>query len=318
MSHDPRVIHTEPLHPLPRGWLAERVELIDAAPESELFRAHCDSAQGLVVKTATIVDAELLEMMPALRVVGRAGVGLDNIDLAACRARGIAVVFTPASNTQAVLEYALSLLLNSIRPRLMLTDAVSPNAWKNLRAQCVGERQLNELTVGVLGFGRIGARLAQTLAAIGARVQFNDLLAIPACDRWNAAPVDVETLFETSDLISVHIDGRPSNQQFVSRALLERMKPDVVLLNTARGMLIDTDALGAFLLKYPTARAILDVHDPEPINANHPLLGLPNATLLPHLASRTRSATERMSWVVRDVVAVLAGDTPEWPAPTLA
>ena len=173
---------------------------------------------------------------------------------------------------------------------------------------------MDECTLGILGFGRIGRRVAEVARAIGFRTIYHDLRTIEPEHRCGAEPVTAAELFERSDVITLHIDGRASNRGFVSADLLGRMRADALLLNTCRGFVLDHDALGAFLRAHPGAQALLDVHEPEPFEAGHPLLGLPNAHLSPHLASRTRSAMDRMSWVVRDVVAVLRGETPLFPA----
>ena len=132
--------------------------------------------------------------------------------------------------------------------------------------------------------------------------------------RHGAEPVSIHELFSRSDAITLHVDGRPGNRGLVGPALIGRMRPQVLLLNTCRGLVLDHEALASFLRDHPGAQALLDVHDPEPFAADHPLLGLANAHLAPHLASRTRSAMVRMSWVVRDAVAVLEGRTPEFSA----
>ncbi|MGA0873337.1 MAG: NAD(P)-dependent oxidoreductase, partial [Phycisphaerales bacterium] len=180
--------------------------------------------------------------------------------------------------------------------------------------EVVADRQMDTLSLGILGFGRIGRRVAEVARAIGFRVRANDLLPMPEELRRLAEPVEVESLFAESDVISLHIDGRPSNRGVVDRRLLSLLKPNVTVLNTCRGMVLDHDALGAHLREHPGSQALLDVHEPEPPPPDHPLWNLPNAHLLPHLASRTRQATENMSWVVKDVVAVLEGRRPRWPA----
>lgn len=309
------VIATEPLDERPAAWLSQRVRLRFTGPESELFSALARETDALVVRTYTRVDEPLLDRLPRLRVVGRAGVGLDTIDLEACRRRGIAVVHTPEANTQAVVEYVTALLCDALRPRLVLPGPVSDDRWHELRREVVAERQMDTLSLGILGFGRIGRRVAEVAAAIGFRVRFNDLRPIADDDRRGAEPVEPEALFAESDVISLHIDGRPSNRRFVDRHLVSLLKPDATLLNTCRGMVLDSEALADHLRRHPGSQALLDVHEPEPPLANNPLWGLPNAHLLPHLASRTRQATENMSWVVRDVVAVLEGRVPRWPAP---
>ena len=125
----------------------------------------------------------------------------------------------------------------------------------------------------------------------------------------------VERVFEEADVLSVHVDGRATNRGYVGGGLLDRLKPAVIFLNTSRGFVVDSLALASFLRGHPDALALLDVHDPEPFDAAYPLLGLPNAQLFPHMAASTSRADRNMSWVVRDVAAVLAGEQPAFPAP---
>lgn len=321
----PLVLVTERLAAEAERWLESRCRVVRASPDGAgvgssgapsgdgrsggdgEFWSQLAVADALVVRTYTIVDEAMLARAPRLRVVGRAGVGVDNIDLVACRRRSIVVVNTPDANTQAVVEYVLCLLCDALRPRLAagLRTAISAEAWNRMRNEVVGRRQLGECTLGVLGLGRIGRRVAEVARAIGMRVLYNDLRTIDAAERAGAVPVDDATLFADSDIVSIHIDGRPENRRFVGAALVDRMRPDVVFINTSRGFVVDHVALARFIAGHPGSLALLDVHDPEPIAADHPLLGLPNARLFPHLASRTDTALRNMSWVVRDVVAAL-------------
>ncbi|MCH2145431.1 MAG: hypothetical protein MK082_09845 [Phycisphaerales bacterium] len=314
MAHDPLVIHTETISDRARAWLADRVELLSTRPGEDAFESNAARAEGLLVRTYTDVDDALLDRMPALKVVGRAGVGLDNIDLDACRARGIEVVHTPEANTQAVVEYVYTLLFELIRPRIRLETAVDADTWGGLRSTYVGRRELDEMTFGVLGLGKIGRRVAAVAGAFGARTIHHDLLDIPEADRFGSSPVTPETLFAEADILSIHVDGRRSNHDLVGADLLGLMKPDSILINTSRGFVIEEAALDAHLLAHPDATALLDVHASEPIPAGSPLLERPNARLTPHLASRTASAMERMSGVVEDVWAVLQGTSPRWSA----
>ena len=313
MPLHPCVLIAEPIDPAPLEWIRDRTRIEEAAPGSERFEAAAAEAEGLIVRTYTRVDEGLLDALPRLRVVGRAGVGLENIAVEACRARGIEVVHTPEANTQAVVEYLLCLLADGLRPRVVLDEAVSTDRWHAIRREICGERQMNERTLGVLGLGRIGRRVAEVAVAIGFTVRHHDLRELPPVA--GAAATDLETLVAESDVLTLHVDGRPSNRHLVDAKLLSRAKPELLLINTSRGLVVDHEALAARLEAHPGSMAILDVHDPEPFAADHPLLGLANAHLLPHLASRTRTATENMSWVVRDVVEVLEGRPPRWPAP---
>ena len=295
------MIQTEHLSEAAAGWLAERADLVVGAPGSPEFEAAAGSAQAMVVRTYTEVDERLLARLPSLRAVGRAGVGLDNIDVAACGRRGVRVFSTPDANTQAVVEYVTCLVCDALRPRAFLDGPVSRARWDELRSEVVAHRQMNELRVGILGLGRIGRRVAQVMRAIGSEVVYCDLADIPEERRNGARPVGVEELFESSDVVTVHVDGRASNRGFVSAPLVARMRADAVFINTSRGFVVDHRALAGALRSNPGMLALLDVHDPEPVTADNPLLGLPNAHLAPHLASRTDAAMEAMSWVVRDV-----------------
>lgn len=314
-STDDLVIQTEHLWPAAAAWLAERCQLVACSHDSAEFRTLLAKARGLVVRTYTIVNEALLDLAPQLRVVGRAGVGLDNIDVSACRRRGIEVVYTPDANTQAVVEFVICLMCDALRPRTVVDRAVDASEWNRLRAETVASRQMSELTVGILGLGRVGKRVAKVASAIGCQVLYHDILNIDPEQRSGAAPVADEFLFEHSDVITVHIDGRASNRHFVNDRLLRHMKADALFINTSRGFVVDNLSLARFLTDHPQARAMLDVHDPEPFGPEYPLLGLPNATLFPHLASRTETAMQNMSWVVRDVAAVLEGRAPTFPAP---
>ena len=315
MSEPPLIIYTETIGSRALAWLEERAKVLATAPGQPEFEAHLDRIRGLLVRTYTRVDAALLDRLPALEVVGRAGVGIDNIDVAACRQRGVEVVYAPASSTHAVAEYVVALLSDALRPRTFLEEAVDGDTWRGLRSSLVGRRQFDELTLGILGLGRIGSTVARFAEVLGFTVRYHDLRELPPADRHGAEPRGLEALFEEVDVLSIHVDGRPGNRGFIGRALLDRMREGAVVLNTSRGFVFDHDGLRAWLAERPDVRAYLDVQDPEPPPAGDLLLALPNAMLLPHLASRTTTAMDRMSDVVHDIWAVLEGRAPEWPAP---
>jgi D-3-phosphoglycerate dehydrogenase len=319
-----KIIVTETLDETPAKWLAEHADVVWCRHDSPELDAHLKDAVGLVVRTYTLVTPEFLTRAPKLKVVGRAGVGLDNINLPACKARGVEVVYTPDANTQAVVEYVLGLVLDEFRPRHAMTEYVPGDEFHRLRKIHVG-KQLDQFTLGILGFGRIGKRLGRVAAAIGMRVLVSDLLPETSLrDAVASAPggaypfefVDTKTLCKNSDILSIHVDGRPENRGLINASTLALLKPSCVLINAARGMLIDTLALAAWAKSAATAGgvAIIDVHEPEPPPADYPLFGIKNVRLLPHLASRTPEALENMSWVVRDVLGVLDGKKPQFPA----
>ena len=315
-----KVVLTEHLDEAPAEWLGERTRLVRQSHEDLAgLRRELSDAAGLIVRTYTRVDDELLGAAPNLRVVGRAGVGLENIDLEACRCRQVRVVYTPDANTQAVVEYVWALIFDALRPREDLPRPVAPAEFHRLRLMRSAAHQLDELTLGILGLGRIGRRVAQVANAIGLRVIYNDLLSpaeLELSPGLMADAVDKPLLWKEADILTLHIDGRPVNRQIINADVLGQLKTCCTLINTARGNLIDGAALATWAHRAGPAggRAILDVHDPEPPTSDYPLWGIENVRLLPHLASRTTTAMLNMSWVVRDVVRVLHGEEPQWPA----
>ena len=308
-------IVTEGLDPTPLAWLRERCEVVEAGQDSPEFAAALPNASALVVRTYTKVNAEMLAKASKLKVVGRGGVGIENIDVKACRARGVEVVYTPDANTLAVGDYVFGLILQLIRPYGFFREtAYDKKTFKHIRDTLRG-RQLNELTIGILGMGRVGRRVGRIAAAgFGMRVLYHDLLG--AIDLpFPATAVDKQTLMREADILTIHVDMRPGNENLVGASELALMKPDAILLNTSRGEVLDAKALADAIRAKRLAGAALDVYAPEPPPADFPLLGLENVLLAPHMAARTGTALENMSWVARDVVEVLEGRKAKYPAP---
>jgi D-3-phosphoglycerate dehydrogenase len=316
MKTQPLILVTEGSDPTPLAWLKERAVVIEAAPDSPEFNAALPEVEGMVVRTYTKVNAALLSRAPKLKVVGRGGVGIENIDVKACRARGVEVVYTPDANTLAVGDFVIGYALQLLRPWAFFKDrAYEPKEFKRIRDTQRGV-QLNELTIGILGMGRVGRRVGKIAAnGFGMRVIYNDLLNVKAHLVFEAAAVDKETLFREADIVSLHVDMKAGNENLVGSELLSLMKQTAILINTSRGEALDDVALAEALREKRIAGAAIDVFDPEPPKSDYPLLGLENVLLTPHMAARTHTAIENMSWVVRDVVEVLHGRAPKCPAP---
>lgn len=325
----PLILITERLDGTCAAWLAEHGDVRWPGRDGEAsLESLLPEAEALVVRTYTQIDDALLDAAPKLRVIGRAGVGLDNFDLKACERRNVQVVYTPDANTQAVVEYVTGLMLDAVRPRHVMPSVTTDDAFHELRKQHVGV-QLDQLTLGVVGFGRIGKRLGRVATAFGMKLLVNDLIDEGELRASLSTPfdypfeyVDKSTLYSNADIISIHVDGRASNLNLIDDEALAAMKTGVLLINTSRGMVVDVNALAQWAKQRSIAeskgerhsRAVLDVHAPEPPPADYPLWSLGNIHLLPHLASRTDTALENMSWVVRDVVAVLQGDEAKYRA----
>jgi D-3-phosphoglycerate dehydrogenase len=312
----PLVLVTEGSDPRPLDWLRQHCDVLEIRPTNPKFDDHLRSAAGLLVRTYTKVNEALLAKAPNLRVVGRGGVGLENIDIPACRQRGVDVVYTPDANTLAVGDFVIGYILQLLRPWAFFKDrAYEPAEFKRIRDTVRG-RQLNELTLGILGMGRVGRRLGHIAAlGFGMTVIYNDLLDVQSQLDFPATPVDKPELYRRSDVLSIHVTMLPGNENLVSRPQLAMMKPTAILINTSRGEVLDAHALADAIKDKKLAGAALDVFHPEPPPADFPLLSFDNVLLTPHLAARTGTALENMSWVVRDVVEVLQGRRPKFPAP---
>jgi D-3-phosphoglycerate dehydrogenase len=312
MSEKPTVAVSETLQQPALDYLAERASVLHTTPED--LAGVIGQADGLVVRTYTKVDQALLDVAPKLKVVGRAGVALENIDVPACRARGVEVVHTPAANTLAVVDYVIRMMIEINRKFWPLDGYVSPEEFHARRKNTFG-RFLADCTLGIVGVGRIGSRVGRIARAMGMEVLGNDVLPPEQLDvdypiEW----VDKETLYARSDLITIHTPATESTRKFINAESIGRFKPGAQFINAARGQCVDYQALGEALRSGQVSLAVIDCHDPEPMPADYPLYGLDNVILTPHVAACVPRAKENMSMVVTDVMRVLAGQPPEYPA----
>ncbi len=304
----PTVIQTENLPQECSDWLSQRCDLHVCPADSLRFKELLPITNGIVIRTYTQVDKTMLEAAPHLQVVGRAGVGVDNVDIQACAERGVTVVNTPEANSESVAEFVMTTMLSKLRNVHEVTSGLNQEEWDALRAASITEKEYTETTLGIVGFGRIGSRLGKMAKSMGFHVLFSDLLEIE--EKFGCKQVELQQLHTESDVISIHVDGRVENSHLCDADMCNRMKPNVLFMNASRGFVVDAYALTDFLKHNPEAHAILDVHDPEPITSEYPLLHIPNATLFPHIACKTKTATINMGWVVKDVDAVLRGKKP--------
>lgn len=300
--------------PLPHEALALLREVgTVAGPEG--WRDALGEAQALLCLLTDRVDTALLERAPRLRVVANAVVGYEHVDVAACRARGIVVTNTPDVLTGATADLAWALILAAVR-RL-------PQAERSLRAGEFGGwgfwdylgGDLEGRTLGIFGMGRIGRAVARRAGGFGMRVVYHSRHPLSADDEraLGAERVDFDGLLSRSDVLSLHAPLTPETRHAFGRDALRRMRPGSVLVNTARGALVDEAALVDALRDGPLFAAGLDVYEREP--AVHPgLLDLPNVVLLPHIGSATRGTrTEMAMLAARNVHAVLGGRPPLTP-----
>ncbi|HET7036890.1 MAG TPA: D-glycerate dehydrogenase [Thermomicrobiaceae bacterium] len=269
-------------------------------------------ADGLLTLVTDRVDGELLDALPAVRVVSNYAVGFDNIDVPACTARNVAVCTTPDVLTDATADFGFTLLLAAARKLIPAVEAVRDGDWLTWEPMGFLGQETAGRTLGVIGLGRIGAALARRGHAFGMRILYADAIARPELEReLGAARRELDALLAESDFVSVHVPLTPQTQQLIGARELALMKPSAVLINTSRGPVVDNDALADALERGTIWAAALDVTEPEPLPATHRLVHLPNAIVTPHIASATFDTRSEMSTLsARNVLAVLHGETP--------
>ncbi|MEU6705968.1 NAD(P)-dependent oxidoreductase [Streptomyces wuyuanensis] len=265
------------------------------------------SRAGVPMCAAYLAEATGTAQARRLRVVGRAGAGTDHVDLAAAARHGVAVTHTPGSNADAVAEFALAQLLALTWNLTDHNRATHDGSW---RAPAVPATELSELTLGIVGVGRIGLALAARASALGMRVQ-GFSRGVPRAPVAPAATLGA--LLATSDVVSLHVPLTPGTRGLIGRAELALMRPGSILLNTARGGVVDEQALAEALRDpaHPLAAAAVDTFEHEHAAFASPLCGLPNALLTPHVAGMTRAAMATAALRCADHIAALLAGRPE-------
>jgi glyoxylate reductase len=265
-------------------------------PGREELLARAPELGGLLSLLTDPVDAELIRAAPRLRAISNYAVGVDNIDLEAAAARGIQVGNTPGVLTDTTADLALALMLGISR-RLVEGDAyVRRGEWRTWEPGLLLGHDLHGATVGIVGFGRIGQAVGRRLEGFG-------------CEILHTGAVPLDELLERSDFVTLHVPLTPDTRGLIGAAALGRMKPTAYLINTARGPIVDSEALTHALRAGEIAGAALDVTDPEPLPAGDRLLDAPNLLVLPHLGSATYATRERMAdMAVDNLLAGLDGE----------
>jgi glyoxylate reductase len=287
----------------------------DRAPTSEEIVDGALGALGLVSLVTDRIDGALLDRLPGLRVVAQMAVGFDNVDVAACRARGVVVTHTPEALTDSTAELALGLILAVARRFHEGEALVRSGAWRGFSPTLLLGRELAGRTLGIVGYGRIGRAVARRGAAFGMRVVASTRDEAPFSPDGVATHVPLARLLAESDVVSLHCPATPSTRHLLGEAELDAMRPGALLVNTARGNVVDEAALVRALERRHLGGAGLDVFEREP--AVHPgLLGRSDVVLLPHLGSATSEARARMAvCALEDACRVVRGETPRYPVP---
>ncbi len=269
-------------------------------PSQEELLARARSANGLLTMLSDRIDAALIDACLKLRAVVNYAVGSDNIDLAAAAARGIQVGVTPDVLTDATADLTWALLLAAARRLPEGAEAVRAGAWRTWEPAGFLGLELRGATLGLIGLGRIGRAVAERAPGFGMTVIHTS----------RSGGVTLSELLARSDVISLHCPLTPQTRHLIDARALAAMKPTAILVNTARGAIVDQPALVAALNDGGIAAAALDVTDPEPPPPEDPILRAPNLLLLPHVGSATRTARARMAQIAEEnLLAALAGRT---------
>ena len=270
----------------------------DLAPEPEELRRHTSQADGLLSMVADRIDETLLDAAPNLRAIANYAVGTDNIDLEAAAARGIPVGNTPDVLTDATADLAFALILALARGIVSGAATVRAGEWRTWEPAGDLGTDLAGATLGIVGRGRIGEAVARRAAGFGMDVVHSS----------RSSGLSLDELLERADVVSLHTPLTPDTRHLIDEKALARMKPTALLVNTARGGIVDQDALREALIDGRIGGAALDVTDPEPLPGDHPLLDAPNLLVVPHLGSATRRTRARMAeMAVENLLAALDG-----------
>jgi glyoxylate reductase len=280
-------------------------------PREELLR-RVAGVDGLLSLLTDRVDDELLDAAGSqLKVVSNFAVGFDNIDVPACTRRGIPVGNTPGVLTETTADLAFALLMAAARRLPEGYDYVRAGKWRTWGPMLLLGPDVHDATLGIVGFGRIGRELARRASGFSMRVLYHDVNPASAEDeaRLNARHVEMDELLAESDFVSLHTNLTPDTRHLISADAMRRMKRTAILVNTSRGPVVDHDALYEALRDEVIAAAALDVTDPEPLPADHPLLSLSNCLVVPHIASATVVTRGRMArMAAENLLAGLRGE----------
>jgi (S)-sulfolactate dehydrogenase len=263
---------------------------------------HLTSARALIVRNRTQVRETLLSMGPKLRVIGRLGVGLDNIDVAACKARSISVIPATGANDLSVAEYVITSALMLLRGAFLRTSDVVAGDWPR---QSMMGRELAGKTIGLIGYGSIAREVAWRAHMMGMQIVAYDPYLLADHPGWQIARnVSLDAVLELSDVVSLHTPLTDGTRNMINAEALSRMKPDAILINAARGGIVDEAALADALRQGRIGGAALDVFETEPLTAEagEKFRGVENLVLTPHIAGVTGESNERVSHLIADKV----------------
>ncbi|MGH2562824.1 MAG: 2-hydroxyacid dehydrogenase [Thermomicrobiales bacterium] len=284
-------------------------EMPPSAAELDVLLRGCDGALTLLTDEIT---PEVLDREPQLKVISNFAVGYDNVDVPAATERGVMVSNTPGVLTETTADFAFALLMASARRIVEGVDYVRAGTWQTWGPTLLMGQDLHGATLGIAGFGRIGREVAKRGRGFDMRILAYDTYQDEAAAHELGVEFrDLDDLLRESDFVSLHVALTPETQHLIGARELGLMKREAILVNAARGPVVDTDALVDALRSGEIAGAALDVTDPEPLPADHPLVSLPNAIVVPHIASASVATRNKMAeMAVENLLAGARGDRP--------
>lgn len=278
-------------------------------PRADLLQ-RAAGVDGLLCLLTDRIDDEVLAQAPGLRIVSQMAVGYDNVDVEACRRRGIPLGNTPGVLTETTADLAFALLLASAR-RIVEAEAYTRSGnWTTWSPMLLTGQDVHHATIGIVGMGRIGCEMARRARGFEMTVLYSSRSPVPEAEaEFGAQRVDLDTLLERSDFVSVHTPLTPETRHIIGAPQLARMKRSAILINSARGPVVDQRALADALKAGTIAGAGIDVYDVEPLPLDDPLLSAPNVVLLPHIGSASVATRTKMAVLAaRNLVAGLRGE----------
>lgn len=281
-------------------------------PPREVLMQEVRQVEGLLSLLTDEIDAELMGAAPQLRVISNYAVGFDNIDIPAATERGILVGHTPGVLTDTVADHTWALLTAVARRIVEGADYVRAGQWKTWGPLLLLGQDIYQRTLGLVGLGRIGSEVAKRARGFRMRILYSDVVRREDLEReLGLIYTDLATLLRESDFVSVHTPLLPETRKLINAERLRLMKPTAILINAARGPIVDTQALYEALRDGIIGGAGLDVTDPEPLPADHPLFKLPNCVVVPHIASASVATRDEMACMAaRNLLAGLRGELP--------
>jgi len=316
----PKVYVTRPLPEPALALIRERTEMRlweqdEIPPPRDVLLREVADVDGLLALLTDRIDEELLARAPRLRVVANYAVGFDNVDVAAATRRGVVVTNTPGVLTETVADFAMAMILAAAR-RLVEADRYTrSHRWRSWQPMLFLGQDVHGATLGLVGLGRIGSAVARRARGFDMRILYYDVVRREDLEReMGIVYRPLEEVLRESDFISIHTPLTPETRHLIGREQLRMMKPTAVLVNTARGPIVDTMALYEALRDGVIWAAALDVFEVEPVPPDHPLLTLDNVTVAPHIASASvRTRTQMALMAAENLLAVLEGRRPPNP-----